>query len=69
MSGRLRRWEPLALAGLALPAFAGFVLYPTYPNDDSLYSLLWGGRSSATASTTTCHGQRQNAPATTGSRT
>jgi hypothetical protein len=42
MSGRLRRWEALALAGLALAAFAGFLLYPTYPNYDSLYSLLWG---------------------------
>jgi hypothetical protein len=41
MSGRLRRWETLALAGLALPPSRGLVPYPTYPSYDSLYSLLW----------------------------
>ncbi len=32
----------LAFAGLCLLALAGFLLYPTYPNYDSYYSLLWG---------------------------
>ena len=35
-------WERLTLALLSLGALAGFVLYPTYPNYDSVYSLLWG---------------------------
>ena len=39
---RLPRWEALALAALALAAFVGFFVYPTYSNYDSLYSLLWG---------------------------
>jgi hypothetical protein len=31
-----------ALIGLALATLIGFILYPTYPNYDSYYSLLWG---------------------------
>lgn len=30
------------LVGLAVAALAGFLIYPTYSNYDSLYSLLWG---------------------------
>lgn len=33
------RW---GLAALVLGAVAGFFVYPTYPNYDSYYSLLWG---------------------------
>ena len=40
--GQLTRWEASALIALTLAAFAGFFLYPTYSNYDSLYSLLWG---------------------------
>lgn len=39
---RRPRWEALALAALTLAAIAGFFVYPTYSNYDSLYSLLWG---------------------------
>jgi len=39
---RLPRWEALALVALTIAAFAGFFLYPTYSEYDSLYSLLWG---------------------------
>jgi hypothetical protein len=35
-------WPALALAGLILGTLAGFVVYPTFPNYDSYYSLLWG---------------------------
>lgn len=41
-SGRWSRWEAPALVGLTVAAFVGFVVYPTYSNYDSLYSLLWG---------------------------
>ena len=34
--------EALALALLTAGALAGFFAFPTYPNYDSLYSLLWG---------------------------
>ena len=34
--------ERLGVAGLVLGAIAGFLVYPTYPNYDSYYSLLWG---------------------------
>ena len=41
--GRRRITVPaLALAVLALATFVGFLVYPTYPDYDSLYSLLWG---------------------------
>ena len=42
--GRGRRWSwpALALAALVLGTVAGFLIYPTYPNYDSYYSLLWG---------------------------
>jgi hypothetical protein len=41
---RLRRapWPWLALAALVLATLAGFLVYPTFPNYDSYYSLLWG---------------------------
>ncbi|MFP5362400.1 MAG: hypothetical protein ACLGI5_06700 [Thermoleophilia bacterium] len=49
VSGALRRVaksisrrEALALAALTAAALAGFFAFPTYPNYDSLYSLLWG---------------------------
>jgi hypothetical protein len=35
-------WPALALAALAIATFVGFLIYPTYPNYDSYYSLLWG---------------------------
>ncbi len=38
----LRTLERAGLALLCLGALAGFLLYPTYPNYDSVYSLLWG---------------------------
>jgi hypothetical protein len=34
--------ERLGLAALVLASIAGFLVYPTYPNYDSYYSLLWG---------------------------
>jgi hypothetical protein len=37
-----RAWERAALAVLGLGAVIGFFAYPTYPNYDSVYSLLWG---------------------------
>ena len=39
---RMNRAEALALAVLTVAALAGFFAFPTYPNYDSLYSLLWG---------------------------
>src|SRR3954454_15402553 len=44
---RLRRAAALpgpapALIALALATLVGFLVYPTYPNYDSYYSLLWG---------------------------
>jgi len=44
-AGRRRRrwsWPLLALGVLALGTLIGFLVYPTYPNYDSYYSLLWG---------------------------
>jgi len=35
-------WPAVLLAALALGTLLGFVVYPTYPNYDSYYSLLWG---------------------------
>lgn len=34
--------ERLGLGALVLASVAGFLVYPTYPNYDSYYSLLWG---------------------------
>jgi hypothetical protein len=36
------RWTILGLLGVALAAVLGFALYPTFPNYDSYYSLVWG---------------------------
>jgi hypothetical protein len=35
-------WPRVLLAALALAVLVGFFVYPTYPNYDSLYSLIWG---------------------------
>ena len=35
-------WPLLLLAALAVSAFVVALIYPTYPNYDSIYSLLWG---------------------------
>ncbi|MDX6665732.1 MAG: hypothetical protein QOG68_1938 [Solirubrobacteraceae bacterium] len=35
-------WPRVLLAALSLAALIGFFVYPTYPNYDSLYSLIWG---------------------------
>jgi len=35
-------WPRVLGAALALAALIGFFVYPTYPNYDSLYSLIWG---------------------------
>lgn len=37
-----RTWPRLLLALVALGTLVGFFVYPTYPNYDSLYSLIWG---------------------------
>lgn len=37
-----RTWERVGAAVVCLGALAGFFLYPTYPNYDSIYSLIWG---------------------------
>jgi len=42
LMGRWPRWEALGLAALTIAALAGFFVYPTYSEYDSLYSLLWG---------------------------
>jgi len=36
------RWAWLAFGALCIGALVGFLAYPTYPNYDSEYSLLWG---------------------------
>ncbi len=38
----MRRWTPFAFAGLCVATVVGTLVYPTYPNYDSYYSLLWG---------------------------
>jgi hypothetical protein len=35
-------WPLLALVALSIAVLVGALLYPTYPNYDSYYSLLWG---------------------------
>jgi hypothetical protein len=35
-------WPLVLLAALAVGTVVGFIVYPTYPNYDSYYSLLWG---------------------------
>jgi hypothetical protein len=35
-------WPTIALAALSVAAVVGFLLYTTFPNYDSYYSLLWG---------------------------
>jgi hypothetical protein len=44
VSRRSRRWSwpVLLLCALAVGTLIGFLVYPTYPNYDSYYSLLWG---------------------------
>ena len=39
---RWASWPALLLGALALGTLIGFVVYPTFPNYDSYYSLLWG---------------------------
>ncbi|HEX7298721.1 MAG TPA: hypothetical protein VF257_06920 [Solirubrobacteraceae bacterium] len=43
-TGRLGRWSwpTLLVVALAAATLVGFLVYPTYPNYDSYYSLLWG---------------------------
>jgi hypothetical protein len=41
-AGGGRPWPALALAGLIVATVVLFVVYPTFPNYDSYYSLLWG---------------------------
>jgi hypothetical protein len=38
----LLSWPAVALGALILGTLAGFLVYPTFPNYDSYYSLLWG---------------------------
>ena len=38
----LRKFEYAGLAALAVATIAGFALWPSYPNYDSIYSLVWG---------------------------
>lgn len=35
-------WPALALVALIVGTVVGAIVYPTYPNYDSLYSLIWG---------------------------
>ncbi|WP_205698649.1 hypothetical protein [Conexibacter sp. SYSU D00693] len=35
-------WPALCLAALAIATLVGAIVYPTFPNYDSYYSLLWG---------------------------
>jgi hypothetical protein len=40
--GRADRFAKAAFALLCIGSLVGFLVYPTYPNYDSYYSLLWG---------------------------
>ncbi len=40
--GRAVPWGAIAFGLLVVGAIVGFLRYPTYPNYDSYYSLLWG---------------------------
>jgi hypothetical protein len=42
MDLKAKPWPRILLAALALATLVGFFVYPTYPNYDSLYSLIWG---------------------------
>ena len=39
----LRKLELAGLAALVVVTLVGFALWPSYPNYDSIYSLVWGG--------------------------
>ncbi len=39
---RSANWPVILFAGLCVALLAGALRYPTYPNYDSVYSLLWG---------------------------
>jgi hypothetical protein len=41
-AGRALPWPWLALGVLVACTVVGFLVYPTYPNYDSYYSLIWG---------------------------
>jgi len=41
-SGTVRKLELAGLAALVIVTLVGFALWPSYPNYDSLYSLVWG---------------------------
>jgi len=40
--GTLRKLEYIGLAALVVVTVVGFALWPSYPNYDSVYSLVWG---------------------------
>src|SRR3954449_13344000 len=42
MDLKAQPWPRVLLAALALATLVGFFVFPTYPNYDSLYSLIWG---------------------------
>jgi hypothetical protein len=42
MDLKAKPWPRILLAALALVTVVGFFAFPTYPNYDSLYSLIWG---------------------------
>jgi hypothetical protein len=42
VSPRQRLLERIGLATITLAGVLGFLLFPTYPNYDSIYSMLWG---------------------------
>src|SRR5882672_6997221 len=35
-------WARIGLAVVCVGALVGFLVYPTYPNYDSYYAMLWG---------------------------